>query len=360
MVTKPRTMNDMFGCVRLHKQEQAAENAWHNRIYVNDNLEVLRVLQDDPTIKGQVRLVYIDPPFGTGQSFTVSPNRNATISRPSNGHVAYNDNLIGKDYLQFLRHRLELLAHLLADDGSIYVHIDCKIGHYVKVMMDEIFHPSHFRSDITRIKSNPKNFHRNGYANFKDMILFYTKGDSFVWNTPREPFLEEELQRLFPKVDAEGRRYTTTPLHAPGETQSGPTGREWNGMKPPSGRHWRCAPSVLTKLDEENRIEWSSTGNPRKKIYADEASRAGKLLQDVWVFKDPPYPRYPTEKNLDMLRVIIGASSNPDDIVLDCFCGSGGTLVVAQEMGRRWIGVDNSKLAIRVCEERTGVLATED
>jgi len=99
-------------------------------------------------------------------------------------------------------------------------------------------------------------------------------------------------------------------------------------------------------------IEWSSKGNPRKKIFADEALKTGKLLQDVWVFKDPQYPQYPTEKNLDMLKLIVGASSNPGDIVMDCFCGSGGTLVAAQEMGRRWIGIDNSELSIKICQER--------
>lgn len=305
-------------------------------------------------MRGHVRLVYIDPPFGTGQNFTVSADRRATISRPSNGTVAYEDNLVGKEYLEFLRLRLELIKQLLADDGSMYVHIDTKIGHYVKVLLDEVFGISNFRSDITRIKSNPKNFNQNGYFNFKDTILFYSKGNSYVWNPPREPYLEDELRRLFPRIDNDGRRYATTPLHAPGETKNGATGQTWNGINPPTGRHWRCSPGVLNELQRQNLIEWSSTGNPRKKIFADEASKGGKLLQDVWVFKDPPYPRYPTEKNLDMLELIVGASSNPGDIVMDCFCGSGGTLIAAQKMGRRWIGIDNSETAITICEDRLG------
>ena len=353
MVTKTR--RDMTTDTRLDAEQATYKDTWHNRLYLDDNLEVLSALQEDPSVKGHVRLVYIDPPFGTGQSFTITPQRNATISRQANGHVAYNDTLIGKQYLEFLRPRLELLRDLMAEDGSIYVHIDCKIGHYVKVLLDEVFGLSHFRNDITRVKSNPKNFHRNGYANFKDTILFYTKGDKYVWNPPREAFLEADLKRLFPKIDADGRRYTTTPLHAPGETQNGATGGEWKGIKPPLGRHWRVAPSVLSELDQNNRIEWSRTGNPRKKIYADEASKTGKLLQDIWVFKDPLYPRYPTEKNTDMLRLIIGASSNPDDIVMDCFCGSGGALEAAEEMGRRWVGIDNSEKAIEICRKRLDV-----
>jgi len=336
-------------------QQEPEKETWQNRLYLGDNLKVLQSLLEDPSVCGQVRLVYIDPPFGTGQSFTVSSGRNATISRSANGSSAYHDKLTGIDYLEFLRPRLELLKQLMADDGSLYLHIDTKIGHYVKVLLDDVFGIENFRSDITRIKSNPKNFNQNGYSNFKDTILFYTKQDSFVWHQPREPYLEADLIRLFPKIDSEGRRYATTPLHAPGETQNGATGQEWRGLLPPKGRHWRYPPSEFDILDSRGLIEWSSTGNPRKIIYADEATERGKLLQDVWVFKDPQYTRYPTEKNLDMLKVIIGASSNPGDIVMDCFCGSGGTLVAAEEMGRCWIGIDESKLAIDISRKRLNV-----
>ena len=334
---------------------QAVGETWANRLYRGDNLPILRDLLDDPAVRGQVNLVYIDPPFGTGQRYTFSSGRHATISRVANGRTAYDDGLTGEAYLRFLRPRLELLRELLADDGSIYVHVDCKVGHYVRVVMDEVFGASNFRNDITRVKCNPKNFKRYGYGNTKDMILFYTRGDSFTWNYPREPFTEEELRRLFPKTDAHGRRYTTTPLHAPGETQKGPSGQPWKGLKPPAGRHWRYHPSTLTKLDEEGLIEWSSTGNPRKKLFAHEVEAKGRTMQDVWVFKDPQKTRYPTEKNLDMLRLIVRASSNPGDLVMDCFCGAGGTLVAAQESGRRWIGIDSSEAAIGICKRRLGI-----
>jgi adenine-specific DNA-methyltransferase len=327
-------------------------------IFSGNNLEVLTALREDRTVSGHVRLVYIDPPFGTGQVFTYAAHQGATISRAANGKLAYSDELSGNDYLGFLYKRLVLLKELMAADASIYVHIDCKIGHYVKVLMDQVFGQQNFRNDITRIKCNPKNFPRNSFGNVKDIILFYTNGKQAVWNHPREDHTATQLDRLFPKLDAAGRRYTTTPLHAPGETRDGPTGQPWRGLTPPSGRHWRYPPVMLDQLEDAGLIEWSSTGNPRKIIYCDEAQALGCYRQDVWHFKDPPRPRYPTEKNLDMLRVIVEASSNLGDLVLDCFAGSGTTLVAAQQLGRRWIGIDQSEMAVKVCEERTGVRAT--
>ncbi|MDF2954921.1 MAG: Adenine specific DNA methylase Mod [Candidatus Alkanophagales archaeon MCA70_species_2] len=311
-------------------------DGWKNMLIFGDNFIALKLLLKNPQIKGEVRLIYIDPPFSTNQIFKAGNNRTATISRSDEDLIAYKDTLSGAEYLEFLRERLILLKEILADNGSIYLHIDCKIGHYVKIIMDEIFGPDRFINDITRIKCNPKNFERKAYGNIKDMILFYSKTSKYVWNDPREELTEEDIKRLFPKIDSNGRRYTTTPLHAPGETKNGPTGQPWRGIKPPKGRHWRYPPEELERLDKMGLIEWSSTGNPRKKIYVDDVLAKGKKRQDVWELKDPPYPTYPTEKNLEMLKTIIEASSNPDDIVLDCFVGSGTTIVAAEKTGRRW------------------------
>ena len=216
--------------------------------------------------------------------------------------------------------------------------------------MDEVFGVENFRNDITRIKCNQKNFKRNAYGNIKDMILFYSKSKNPIFNDPKEPYSKEDIEKLFPKVDKNGRRYTTIPLHAPGETKDGKTGKEWRGLKPPRGRHWRSKPEVLEELDKKGLIEWSKNGNPRRIIYADE--KEGKKKQDIWDYKDAQYPIYPTEKNLNMIKAIILASSNKDSIVMDCFCGSGGTLKTATDLGRKWIGIDSSKKAIEVTKER--------
>lgn len=335
---------------------QSRLDRWSNKLISGDNLPALKALLSDPRIAQKVTLVYIDPPFATNHKYMGGASRTATVSWSQEDELAYDDRLIGAEYLEFLRKRLVLLREILAENGSIYVHIDWKMGHYVKVLMDEIFGQERFINDITRIKCNPKNFARNAYSNLKDMILFYSKTNRYIWNDSREEMTEENIQRLFPKIDKDGCRYTTTPLHAPGETQNGPTGQPWKGMKPPKGHHWRCSPDELTKLDEQGLIEWSSTGNPRKKIYADDVIARGKKRQDIWEFKDPPYPSYPTEKNLEMLKVIIEASSNPNDLVLDCFAGSGTTLVAAEELGRRWIGIDNSPHAIERSQKRLKAL----
>ncbi|MBI4479992.1 MAG: site-specific DNA-methyltransferase [Acidobacteria bacterium] len=315
-----------------------------------DNHDALKYL-GQLGLEGKIKLVYIDPPFGTKQDFTISNERFATISRVNGGKVAYRDSLTGDDYLKFLGERLVLIRDAMADDGSIYVHIDTKMGHYVKCLMDSIFGEKNFINDITRVKCNPKNFQRCGYGNTKDVILFYSKGPGFVWNEPRQP-IDIDADPRFKSVDASGRKYTTTPLHAPGETTNGATGKTWRQMLPPPGRHWRYPPEVLQKLDQQGLIEWSPTGNPRKIIYADEVAKNGAKVQDVWTFKDPQHSVYPTEKNLDMLRMIVRASSNAGDWVLDAFAGSGTTLVAAQELGRRFIGIDSSSQAIKLAKKR--------
>lgn len=321
-----------------------------NILIKGDNVNGMKWLLDNG-YKGKVDLVYIDPPFATGGVFVTDNNgRAATISKSLDSTVAYRDTLKGSEFINFLRERVILIHALLSERGSLYLHIDYKIGHYVKVMLDEIFGIENFRNDITRIKCNPKNFDRVGYGNIKDMVLFYTKGKHPIWNHPRFECTSDEIAKLYNKVDKNGRRYTTVPIHAPGETRKGESAKPFKGIYPPNGRHWRCSIEELEKLDSEGLIEWSSKGNPRKINYADEHTT--KKAQDIWEFKDPTYPIYPTEKNIDMLKFVIGASSNEGSIVMDCFCGSGATLYAAELCKRRWIGIDQSEIAIDTVQKR--------
>ena len=314
--------------------------------YTGDNLDGLRQLAATGVVAD---LVYIDPPFATNNEFLIDDGRANSISAA--GRPAYSDTMRGDAYRDALRQRLYAIRAVMAPAGSVYVHIDVKMEHHVRLLLDAVFGVQNFRNSITRIKCNPKNFARYSYGNVKDTILFYSMSPHRItWHPQPEPLSADDLVRLYPHTDALGRRYATTPLHAPGVTANGPTGQPWRGMEPPPGRHWRYPPARLDELDAAGLIEWSSAGNPRKIRYASEA--AGKLPQDVWLYKDPQRPAYPTQKNARMLERIIRTSSNPGDTVLDCYAGSGGTLLTAERLGRRFIGMDNSPEAQRVIAER--------
>ncbi len=317
-----------------------------NLFYAGDNLKGLAFLKKRGLL---VDLVYIDPPFATGNDFLISENRANSIS--GSGSVAYSDRTKGKEYLETLELQLRAIRQVMSPTGSIYVHIGLAVEHHVRLLLDKVFGAENFRNSISRIKCNPKNFERYSFGNVKDSILFYSVSPKkLTWHPQREPLSEDDIDRLYPFADEMGRRYTTTPLHAPGVTQNGKTGNAWRGIEPPEGRHWRYRPEKLDELNELGLIAWSSTGNPRMIKYADEAK--GKLPQDVWEYKDPQNPIYPTQKNADMLKRIILTSSKPGDIVLDCFAGSGETLVQAHKLGRYFIGMDISSAAQNIIQAR--------
>lgn len=314
------------------------------RIYFAENLSVLATLAADPSVCGNVRLVYIDPPYSTQSVFQ---SRQLTH--------AYEDIFETNEYIEFMRQRLAFLHHILAKDGSIYLHIDEKMLFHVKIVMDEIFGATNYRNCITRKKCNPKNYTRKTYGNVADYILFYTKSDQYVFNRQVEAWTDErakEYQYVEPET---GRRYMKVPVHAPG-VRNGETGKPWRGVLPPPGKHWQYLPATLDELDAKGEIFWSKNGNPRRKVYLDGS--AGVPVQDIWMdYRDAHNQNvhvtgYPTEKNIDMLKRIIEASSNPGDLVLDCFAGSGGTLVAADMLGRNWIGIDNSPESLQTILHR--------
>mgnify|MGYP000667795494 FL=1 len=315
-----------------------------NLLIFDDNLNAMQFLLQEKAYKNALDLIYIDPPFATNNTFRMG----STISASLSANVAYDDKFSLETYLEFLYYRFILMREMLSEKGSIYVHTDSKIGHYVKIVLDEIFGKEHFINDITRIKCNPKNFAKKGYGNVKDSILFYSKGADFIWNEVSQKVSQSDLAKRFNKRDEKGA-YTTIPLHAPGETKNGESGQEWNGLKPPKGRHWRCALSELDSLQKEGLIEWSKNGNPRKKIYAKDYGY--KKIQDIWEFKDSQKVLYPTQKNTALLRQILLMSSNENSLVMDCFCGGGGFLQEASCLKRKFIGIDESAQAIAINKE---------
>ena len=315
------------------------------RLYHADNLLVLKNLLEDVSVCGQIRLIYIDPPYNTGTDFE---NRSQEF--------AYSDKFSTEEYLVFMRERLLIMRELLAEDGSIYVHLDSKMVFHVKLLMDDIFGSSCFRGMITRKKCKSKNYTKKTYGNISDYILFYTKSENPVWNRPYDSWSSEKEVKEYPFIEPEtGRRYKKVPIHAPG-IRNGSTGSEWRGLLPPPGKHWQYTPDKLDEMDANNEIYWSSTGNPRRKVYLDQSK--GIPVQDIWLDyldinnQNTLQTGYPTEKNLDMLKRIVEASSNPGDLVLDCFAGSGTTLVAAEQLNRDWIGVDIGDVAISTIRNR--------
>lgn len=314
----------------------------HGMFYAGDNLAGLGLMCE---LGLRADLVYIDPPFASNNEFLIDKDRASTIS--GSGKTAYSDVILEEDYLSFLKARLMAIRKVMKPTASIYLHIGVSMEHRVRILMDEVFGAGNFRNSITRIKCNPKNFSRKAYGNIKDSVLFYSLSmEDAVWNPQKEPLSDKDIEKLYPFIDDEGNRYTTNPLHAPGKTQNGATGMPWRGIDPPVGRHWRRSPECLEELDRDGRIAWSKTGNPRLIRYASESE--GKLPQDVWEYKDPQYPLYPTQKNPKMIERIIRTSSEEGHVVLDCFAGSGETLVQAAHLDRFFVGMDSSPAAKKV------------
>lgn len=315
-----------------------------NHFFYGDNLDVLLYLLHHG-YKEKIRLIYIDPPFATALNFV---NRNQ--------EHAYSDSLCGGEYVEFLRERLIVMRELLSADGSIYLHLDGNMAFTMKLIMDEIFGQKNFRAFITRKKCSTKNYTKNTYGNISDYIMFYSKTGNYVWNRPYAPWEFDKMIEPYPCVDSKtGRRYKKVPVHAPG-VRNGETGKEWRGKLPPKGKHWQYTPKKLDEFDAAGQIYWSPTGNPRRMVFCEPDK--GVPIQDIWLdYRDSINQAqrttgYPTEKNYDMLKMIIGASSNQGDLVLDCFAGSGTSLGAAFELGRTWIGADHSLESVRAVLKR--------
>lgn len=315
-----------------------------NLFFYGDNLRVLSCLLREG-YRGKITLVYIDPPFSTASEF---------VSRDQSR--AYSDLLSGGEYVEFLRRRLILIRELLSERGSVYLHLDRNMAFPMKLIMDEIFGPEQSRAFITRRKCSTKNYAKRSYGDVSDYLLFYSKSADYVWNRPFDPWEYDKMLEEYPCTDERtGRRYKKVPLHAPG-ARNGETGKAWRGKLPPVGKHWQYAPDKLDALDRAGEIYWSRTGNPRRMVFCDPSK--GVPVQNIWmnyrdsVNQSQKTTGYPTEKNLEMLKMIVSASSNPGDLTLDCFAGSGSFLYAAFERGRVWIGADNSPESLKAALRR--------
>jgi hypothetical protein len=334
-----------------------ADKRWRNLLVWGDNLLALRELladQQGPNrfgTRGKIRLISIDPPFATRQDFMKDKEK------------AYRDKVLGAQFIEFLRRRLILLHELLADDGSIYVHLDSKKVHYIKAVMDEIFGEENFINEVVWRRRGGILAQSKQYGANTDSILFYAKSETFYFNPPTEKRgAEAYVAERFKYVNEQGRRYRLSPIVSP--SYSANLVYEYKGYQPPSNG-WSCSRATMERWDKEGKLVFPKKMSQRiqRKQYLDEWE--GRPIQELWEDIPPINPQaeerleYPTQKPERLSERILCASSKPNDIVLDCFGGSGTTAGVAEKLGRRWIAMDCGKLAIYTMQKRLFSLTTD-
>lgn len=361
-----------------------------NALYYGNNLAVLRESIPDDSVD----LIYLDPPFNSNASY------NVLFKAPSGEHseaqieafedtwhwnesaeLAFDEVVTGQHsdaaimlramrsalgendmmaYLAMMAVRLIELHRVLKPTGSLYLHCDPTASHYLKILLDAIFGPVQFQNEVawkrTTTHSDSKTWSR-----VTDSILFYTKGKSFIWNVPREAHSEAYLSSKYRGDDGDGRLYMLDNMTSPNPRPN--MMYVWKGFPYPA-KGWRYSKETMARLDSEGRIWYPSTKSgtpdltkrPRLKRYLDEMEGGvmGTIWTDIWPVNSQARERlgYPTQKPVALLERILAASSNPGDVVLDPFCGCGTTVHAAEKMGRQWVGIDVTHLAISLIERR--------
>ena len=331
-------------------------------LFHGDNKEVLAYLLANG-FRGKVDLVYIDPPFDSGADYVRRVQlRGASGTARLDGEsytlgeqIQYTDIWANDNYLQFMYERLLLLKGLLKPDYSVYVHSDARRVHQLRLMLDEVFGEDAFRNQVSWQRTSSHGG-ANRYGSVTDLLLFYA-ASSATWNQLYQEMTESHMKRHYRHTDEVGT-YALGELTAPG-VRRGPTGLPWRGFDVMAmGRHWGNVPTELDRLDARGLIYWPARPGawPRLKRYLGDVR--GRPVTDMWDDIDPinmvglEREDYPTQKPEALLDRIVRASTNPGDLVLDAFIGSGTTAAVAQKLGRRWIGADINKGAIQTTEKR--------
>ena len=327
-------------------------------VFCGDNIDQLKKLPD-----ACVDLIYIDPPFNSNRNYEVFWGETKEKRAFDDRHAST------QAYIQFMRPRCVELHRVLKKTGSFYFHCDCHASHYVKVMLDQIFGETQFQNEIVWKRTSAHSSARR-YGPVHDTIFFYTHSSRYTWNQQHIAYDPAYMDNNYSNADEEDRRWKSTDLTGDG-IRHGESGEKWRGIDVTAKRrHWAIPRDILSslkgkttlekldELDAHGLIHWpkKQDGMPRLKQYADQMP--GIPLQTVWTDIGPIGAHaaerlgYPTQKPLALLDRIIKASSNPNDIVLDAFCGCGTALVAAQNLGRQWIGIDISPTACRVMAKR--------
>jgi hypothetical protein len=332
----------------------------HNQLIWGDNKLVAGSLLKE--YAGNVDLVYIDPPFDTGTdfSFRVQIGDADVTKEPSIlEESAYRDTW-GRgrsSYLEMLYERLLLIHDLLAEKGSLFLHLGSNVSHYGKILCDEIFGVDGYVNEIIWKRAHAHGDVGQGarhLGRLHDVILLYRKGVAGTWNPQFEPYSEEIIQRDYRQIETEtGRRFQLTPIDGPGGEAKGNPRYEFLGVN----RYWRFSRERMQEMYEQGRIVQTKPGTvPRQKRYLDEM--AGVALQDIWMDIPPVQGQshqrlgYATQKPEALLERIINVATDPGDLVADFFVGSGTTAAVAEKLGRRWIACDLGRFAIHTTRKR--------
>lgn len=356
-----------------------------NKLFYGDNLDVLRNEIADESVD----LIYLDPPFNSNANYNVlfkSPKGDssaaqieafddtwhwgaeaekefAEILHQSNTDVAAMmsalRSFLGENdmmaYLVMMANRLLELHRVLKPTGSLYLHCDPTASHYLKIVLDGVFGKECFVNEIIWKRYGSHNDTGQGSKHFGrvyDTLFFYSKTSERIWNQLFTPLNEEYVRSTYTKTESDGRRYRTTPLTGPGGAEKGNPVYEWNGHT----RAWRYSKETMQKLHDEGRLYYSGTGYISKKLYLEESK--GTPVQSLWVDiaaltgANSERLDYPTQKPVALLERIISASSNEGDVVLDPFCGCGTAVHAAEKLGRKWIGIDITHLAVSLIEKR--------
>lgn len=317
-------------------------------IYCGDNLEQLRKLPD-----GCVDLIYIDPPFNSNRNYEVFWGETKEKRAFEDRHAST------QAYIDYMRPRCVELARVLKKTGSFYYHCDWHASHYVKVILDQIFGENNFVNEIVWKRQSAHNDAKQGSKHLgrvHDTIFLYAGAGEYTFRHQYKPYDPLYIEKFYKHVEPRtGRRYSLGDITAPGgaaEAKGNPF-YEFLGVE----RYWRFSKEEMMRLFNEGHIVQAKPGAvPRQKRYLDEGRGVpiGTVWDDIGPIQSSAEESmgYPTQKPLALLERILNLSSNPNDIVLDAFCGCGTALVAAQNLGRQWVGIDISPTACRVMAKR--------
>lgn len=346
----------------MELKEQIGQNP-NNLVIRGECLSACAYLRDKGIF---VDLIYVDPPFASGADYAKkvyirrNPKVAAAIAQAESELdieelkafevKMYGDVWDKERYLNWMYENLMAMKSIMSDEASIYVHLDYHIGHYVKILMDEIFGEDNFRNEIIWKRSTAHN-DSTGFANLHDCIFYYTKSSELYFDIPFVPYSQEYIDRYYNKVDENGRKYLDRDLSAKGLKGSGYS-YSWKGKD----GYWRCPYTTMERLEKENRLYYTANGTPRYKQYLDEMEGvpAQDLWTDIFAVNSQAEERvdYATQKPEALLERIIKASSNEGMFVADFFGGSGVTAAVANKLGRNFIHCDIGINSIQTARDR--------